>query len=437
MSRSTYCKRARKAALPEDDVQAELIRLLKLPIASHERLRIVRRVDKLRRLFAALGPEQARKLYARLINENDPLAKFFDCELVTWLREELRAKVKERAVARRPARESPVKGLDRATEDTATSDSGIVGLPPPKPERKTFEPEPWKPEPWKPFGPPRINLPIVEPTFIDVLPKDLIDRAKKILEALKRSGGDPGIIQKLESLIKEADVLLGVLAPVLGFLVFRTYIGSIGQLVSVGASHLAQVRAINRFYNQIRDLEEILQDITDLINDPAVTSELPVPVEPSELPVPVEPQEESPPDRDPFKEGKDFETQECEKVAARFTFYAKQVKVKAYKPAIGMPGQNPNKLVLSDPYAKVDCIGSFSRTKNLQLFEIKLSGPPDFKNKGLTANQAIVYPCLKKYGGEIVSSGKGRGNKGIGDFKKGTKLPKGTTVKIITPENPL
>ncbi|MER5917089.1 hypothetical protein ABT124_43775 [Streptomyces sp. NPDC001982] len=123
--------------------------------------------------------------------------------------------------------------------------------------------------------------------------------------------------------------------------------------------------------------------------------------------------------------GSSFEDEVCRRVARRYRYSARQVHVRRYAPAAGAPGTPGRGLVIADPRAKVDCVGSDRRDGGLRLFEAKESGPPDFANPGLTANQRIVYPRLVDHGGEVAAD--------RGPFAAGTRVPRGTRVVVVTP----
>jgi hypothetical protein len=117
----------------------------------------------------------------------------------------------------------------RAEEATRTSPVGPVQTVPnqPAPQRPVW-PWPWPPRPPQPpqppqspeppirdpgWRPPRIPLP-------DLSPKEILDRAKEVLEFLKRNNGDRRLIQKIENLLREAAPIIGLAGAVLGLYVF-------------------------------------------------------------------------------------------------------------------------------------------------------------------------------------------------------------------------
>jgi|GEM_PF-4738520 len=142
----SHCERAREFAFAHDLASAKLIQLLKLPIASHERRKIVDRVQALRRLFDDLQQHEANALSDRLADPDDPLAQFFDCELATWLRSELRQKARQRAEGKtndqRPTFGDRDRGIfDRASSDNGTNNNAIRrSAPVGKPDTTFFRP---------------------------------------------------------------------------------------------------------------------------------------------------------------------------------------------------------------------------------------------------------------------------------------------------------
>jgi hypothetical protein len=84
------CKTARFQAKGDSAESIELLRLLRLPIAAGQANRTADRLRELHKLFAALGPDRAQKLLARLNDPKDLLGVFFDCELSTNTRKQLR-----------------------------------------------------------------------------------------------------------------------------------------------------------------------------------------------------------------------------------------------------------------------------------------------------------------------------------------------------------
>jgi outer membrane protein OmpA-like peptidoglycan-associated protein len=278
--------------------------------------------------------------------------------------------------------------------------------PPPKP------PEPPDIDPY--WRPPRIPLP-------NLSPKEILDRAKEVVEYLKRNGGDQSLIKKLESLLWQAGPIVSLAGAVFGLYVFAK-----GKLVQVAvATGMGLLpRILHRF--ETSGMKETLERILSELTDPKTTGPIEQEIRRTQPRGPKGKFQKKEPEDEP--PGSRHQMEVCRRVRQRYPFYAEEVKIKRYGPRGSLPGQPPAPgLILSDPPARVDCIGATSRTSGLVLFEAKESGPPNFLNLGLTASQRIVYPALLKFGGELVVS--------KGPFTAGTRLPKGTQVRIITPAN--
>jgi hypothetical protein len=286
--------------------------------------------------------------------------------------------------------------------------------PPPRCVPPNCPPPPKKPEPPTIIDPPpRIPEPRLPP-------KDILDRLREVIEYLKRNGGDPGLIKKLEGLLFEAMKIAALAGAVFGLFMFVN-----GELVQVTiTADLILQRILSRFESSgmKKALEKILREITD----PRTTDPIKNEIKRTQGRDPKGKfQKRQPGDEPP---GSQHERNVCDLVKQRYPYFSDQVRVKRYAQAIPLPGQPPpKKPVLSDPVSKVDCIGSRSRTGGYVLYEAKDSGPANFTNTGLTRAQRIVYPALVDWGGAIVARG--------GPFAIGTELPKGTRVRIITPAN--
>ena len=299
--------------------------------------------------------------------------------------------------------------------------------PPPPPPRSDCWPN-CPPPP--PPPPPTIVDPGWRPPTIPgdrLTPKEILDRAKEVLEFLKRNDGDKGLIGKIEGLLREAAPIIGLAGAVFGLYIFAR-----GKLVqtAIATGMGALPRILSRFESSGMkgQLERILNELTS----PEMNRALEEQGRRIQNRGPggkfqkVEPGK--PGDEPHERPGDAHEKEVCRRVQARYPLSAGQVRIKRYTTRTGFPGQPPPPgLVLADPLSKVDCVGSFSPTTGLVLFEAKESGPPDFTNPGLTAGQKIVYPALFEFGGEIVV--------GNGPFRARTVLPKGTRVRIITPAN--
>jgi hypothetical protein len=117
-TRSPICEAARRAARSHDAASATLISLLERPIASHQTSRIAQRVRELRRLFDRLSVDEACLLRTRLNDRGDALARFFDCELSTAMRDDLRARLERSCRSSRSPVTNPVAAP--STRATAT-----------------------------------------------------------------------------------------------------------------------------------------------------------------------------------------------------------------------------------------------------------------------------------------------------------------------------
>jgi hypothetical protein len=99
---SSFCAQARAQARGTDPASIRLVELLKEPLASHDFAGIERRVRELTGLLTALDPQQKAALRQRLIDPNDALGRFFDCELHRETRRRLRALLEGPAPTTRP-----------------------------------------------------------------------------------------------------------------------------------------------------------------------------------------------------------------------------------------------------------------------------------------------------------------------------------------------
>jgi hypothetical protein len=141
--------------------------------------------------------------------------------------------------------------------------------PPPPPPKRCIPPDcpppPPPPPPPKPpdidpgWRPPRIPFP-------GLSPKEILDRAREVLEYLKRNGGDQGLIKKLEGLLFEA----GKIATFAGA-VFGLYIFAKGKLVQVAvATGMGLLpRILHRF--ETSGMKEALERILNELTDPKTT----------------------------------------------------------------------------------------------------------------------------------------------------------------------
>jgi len=100
-----------EAAMParsHDAASATLISLLKRPIAENQTARIARRVREPRALFDRLSVDEVCLFRTGLNDRGDALARFFDCELSTVQRADLRARL-ERSCRLAPPDRSAIR----------------------------------------------------------------------------------------------------------------------------------------------------------------------------------------------------------------------------------------------------------------------------------------------------------------------------------------
>ena len=248
VTRSRVCEAARRAARPHDAASATLISLLERPIAEHQRARIAQRVRELRRLFDRLSVDEACRLRTRLNDRGDALARFFDCELSRALRVDLRARLERSCRRARPDRSAvgprtpdipPTPPVGPRKPDWWTR----VWPPPPPPKR---EREHWPP----PIRDPKIRIP------------ELLDHARRVLEALVAAGITVGIVAALAAAIAEVKALLagfGVLG-VTGSLLYDVRTCRLGFIPREGAHHTELHRRARAMQSpDWRKLENALQ----------------------------------------------------------------------------------------------------------------------------------------------------------------------------------
>jgi hypothetical protein len=210
-TRSSACAAAFRAARQNaDGVSATLIRLLERPIPAGRTPLLARRAGELRALVDGLDRDQACRLSRRLADRADPLALSFDCELSTALRNELRARL-ERSCrrARPPSGPTPVPAPSPAP----------VPLPWPWSVRWPHWPRPDRRRiinGWPPLDP-RPRIPV----------RELLEHARRILDALRAAGYTGEIVAALATVIAEVTALLAVL-QVTRYLLFDVAAGRLG-----------------------------------------------------------------------------------------------------------------------------------------------------------------------------------------------------------------
>lgn len=210
-TRSPACAAAFRAARQNaDPVSATLIRLLERPIPAGRTPALARRADELRALVDGLDRDQACRLSRRLADRADPLALSFDCELSTALRNELRARL-ERSCRRAPP------------------PSGPTPVPAPSPAPVPL-PRPWSPQwpHWPRSDRPRISNGWPPPDPRPRIPvRELLEHARRILDALRAAGYTGAIVVALATVIAEVTALLAVL-QVTRYLLFDVAAGQLG-----------------------------------------------------------------------------------------------------------------------------------------------------------------------------------------------------------------
>jgi hypothetical protein len=218
MPRLTVCERARQAARGRDDPSSRLIELLKRPIAKHEQHKIDQRVQDITSLFRSLSPEQKAALRYRLNDPADALGRFFDCELDRRFRRRLRGMLDVPRVQPTPVRATaPATGpvwrpppdrvsRFRYTNDRPTEQTERDRPPPPKEHRR------------RPPKLPRIrHIPV----------REILDHARRVLEALRVAGYTGGTVTGLAATIADVAPLLGTLG-VTSYLVYDLASGTLG-----------------------------------------------------------------------------------------------------------------------------------------------------------------------------------------------------------------
>ncbi|MEU7577033.1 hypothetical protein AB0B50_05430 [Streptomyces sp. NPDC041068] len=419
------CATYNRRSTPHDAASATLIAQLRLPITAAQTALQARRADELRRLFSALDAPVARRLAGRLNDLSDPLAGFFDCELSTPLRAELRSRLvrpPEPAAVPPPVLMPPRPG------------PWIPGVPAPVPPVRPFPP-PLPPPvlPGRRPPPPREVFDFPRDTGPGISVKDLLNRARQVLDLAVAAGVTGAAVVALGAALAEAGKLAGLiggsgvgtallfdartgrlsLAPFPPgadphYLVLRARAAALarpewGQLEE-RLRELARVEDVvrgqvrdpqGRWQKRLRELARMEEVFREQARDPQGRWQKP-----------------QPGDRPP---GAPFADVVCDRVRRNFPYSAREVHVRAYLFAT-QPGprrSQGNRVI-------IDCVGSLSPRSGLRLFEAKSGG-------GLRRNQAFEYPRLTRHGGVIVSD--------RGPYRAGQEIPAGTVVTIVTPAN--
>ncbi|WP_327433330.1 hypothetical protein [Streptomyces sp. NBC_01236] len=414
--RSRVCAAADRASTAHDAASATLLKLLREPVTADQAALQARRATALRRLFDGLDTPAARRLGGRLNDRGDPLAQFFDCELSTPLRADLRARLT------RPPDPPPAPVTVRpAPPAPAPAPTPLPPWPPVGPWQHIRPPAvppgmPWPP-PVSPPGP-WIPTPPYAPPWIDV--GDLLHRARGVLALATRAGVTGLAVVGLAAAVGAVGRLVPLIygPGVSGHLVFDAVAGklSLRLLASGAAVHQGVLQSRARALMQ-PEWGQLEQQLRELVRYEAQAREQ---TRNARGQFQQKQQGDEPP-------GSSFEDEVCGRVARRFRYSAHRVHVRRYGTGGGFPGAPVRGPVLVDPRVVVDCVGSGRSDRGLRLFEAKASGPGDLTNPGLTGGQRIVYGELPRYGGRIVVD--------AGPFAQGTLLPRGTVVTVVTPAN--
>ncbi|WP_157869014.1 hypothetical protein [Streptomyces atriruber] len=401
------CAGPARSAAAHDAASAELIAQLRLPITSEQTALQARRANALRRLFGRLDGPTARRLAGRLDDMTDDLARFFDCELSTPLRAELRAL------------------LVRPPEPAA--------VPPPLPPTRV--PAPWPgpglgPGPWIPGVPPPVppaspgrpvppRLPVYPPprdirdifdfrrtTGPGISVTDLLHRARQVLDGALAVGAAGAAVAALGAALTGAQQLAGLIggSGIGTALIFDTATGKLSMAPFPPGTdpHYLTLRARAAALQRPEwgQLEQRLREVArfeDVVRERARDAR-------------GRWQKPQPGDKPP---GAPFEDLVCDRVRRAFPYSARSVHVRAFV-AKGQPGSGMGSRVI------IDCIGSRWTNRGLRLFEAKSGG-------SLRRHQIFEYPRLERNGGVIVSDRY--------PYRAGQRIPVGTAVTIVTPAN--
>lgn len=221
--------------------------------------RLYERRKELVKLFGLVPPSFAKTLYERLHSE-DPLGRLFRYRLATPTRKQLLGiLLSAPSVGPQKPQVSPgpiQPGPPQPGPRPPWLPWPVWPWPWPRPRPRLLPPPPLQPSPPEPprWRPPRLPLP-------DLSPKEILDRAKEVLEFLKRNNGDQSLIQKIENLLREAASIISLAGAVLGLYVFAK-----GRLVqTIAATGMVLPRIVRRFETSgMKDqLERILSELTD------------------------------------------------------------------------------------------------------------------------------------------------------------------------------
>ncbi|MFD6432295.1 hypothetical protein [Streptomyces venezuelae] len=403
---SRGCAGAARSAAAHDAASAALIAQLRLPITSEQTALQARRADALRRLLRGLDAPTARRLAARLDDRADTLATFFDCELSTPLRAELRAllvRPPEPAAAPPPvptAPRTPWPGPVPGPGPGPGPGPWIPGVPPPVPPRAP------DPPPRRPYPPPRdiFDFPRLPGPGISVT--DLLARARQVLDLALAAGVTGAAVAALGAAINGATQLAGLIggSGIGTALVFDPVTGKLSMAPFPAGTdpHYLTLRARATALQRPEwgQLEQRLREVVrfeDVVRERARDAR-------------GRWQKPQPGDKPP---GAPFEDLVCDRVRRAFPYSARSVHVRAFV-VRGQPSGGMGSRVI------IDCVGSLRPDRGLRLFEAKSGG-------SLRRHQVFEYPRLERNGGIVVSD--------RGPYRAGQRIPVGTPVTIVTPAN--
>lgn len=403
---SRGCAGAARSATAHDDASAALIAQLRLPITSAQTALQARRANELRHLFRALDAATARRLAARLDDRTDALGTFFDCELSTPLRAELRSllvRPPEPAAAPPPRPPTP-----RTPGPGPGPTRWIPGVPPPvPPPAPDPPPRPVPPRPpLRTYPPPRDIFHFRRPTGPGISVTDLLGRARQVLDLALAAGVTGAAVAALGAALNGATQLAGLIggSGIGTALVFDAATGKLSMAPFPPGTdpHYLTLRARATALRRPEwgQLEQRLQEVArfeDVVRERARDAR-------------GRWQKPQPGDKPP---GAPFEDVVCDRVRRAFPYSARSVHVRAFV-VRGQPHGGMGSRVI------IDCVGSRRPDSGLRLFEAKSGG-------SLRRHQVFEYPRLERNGGIIVSD--------RGPYRAGQRIPAGTPVTIVTPAN--
>ncbi len=235
-----------------ESIVAKVRAQLERPFQDPNDPRLYERRKELVRLFGLVPHSFAKTLYERLHSE-DPLGHLFRYRLATPTRKQLLSILLS----------APGVGPQKPQVSPGPIQPGPAQPGPQRPGPVGPPRQPQPPEQSEP--PPVIDHPGWWPPRLPLPPKEILDRAKELLEFLKRNSGDQRLIQKIESLLREAERIVALASAVLGLYVFAN-----GRLVQVGRAYGIFLRILHRF--EISGMKDQLERILGELTNPRTTS---------------------------------------------------------------------------------------------------------------------------------------------------------------------